>query len=103
MVFRYLPPPGCPGRPTSEMFVRVQRAGDALVSSTFARPGLVRTPTIPSMSPLRIVIVSDHQTLADALIARLGREPDGFLVEHRRSGDALPRTPRPDVVGVYAH
>jgi DNA-binding NarL/FixJ family response regulator len=55
------------------------------------------------VSPFRIVVLSDHQALADALIARLSREPDGFLVDHWRSGDVLPRSPRPAVVVVDAH
>ncbi|WP_395104616.1 response regulator [Actinomadura sp. SCN-SB] len=52
-------------------------------------------------SPIRVLIVDDHALFAEALAARLGREPDLVILpvaEDRRRALALTATERPHVV-----
>lgn len=56
--------------------------------------------------PIRVQLVCDQQMLADALRVRLAREPDGFVLSHRRSVDErltdAVRARRPDLLLIDA-
>ncbi|MGH3889132.1 MAG: LuxR C-terminal-related transcriptional regulator [Pseudonocardiaceae bacterium] len=65
--------------------------------SAAMRPGAVR-----GVSPVRVLLVDDHQMLTEALAARLSATPDIVVVGHCAMQDPHPEAPRPEALATVA-